>query len=94
MVREVLGRVGSLGGVGAEPVETVLKGADDAVSVAGGEGGLPAEHPVGVELREHKGLVYWSRRFAPRARSEMRGFLAALGMTTKKLRCCGASVFR
>jgi len=36
-----------------EPVETPLEGADDAVGVAGGEGGFPGVHPLRVELREH-----------------------------------------
>lgn len=59
---EVLGLVS--GETGVEPVETVLEGSDDAVGVAGGKGGLPAEHPVAIELREHTRLVYvglWER---------------------------------
>ena len=62
---EVVGWV--FGRLGAEPVEAVLEGADDAVGVAGGEGGLPAEHPVGVELREHKSLVYLGRALGERS---------------------------
>lgn len=37
----------------SEPVEAPLEGADDAVGVAGGECGLPGEHPVCVEPGEH-----------------------------------------
>ncbi len=50
--REAVGGVGR--GFSAQPVETPLEGADDAVGVPGSQGGLPAEHPVGVELREHE----------------------------------------
>ncbi len=49
---EVVGR-GRLGARLREPVEAALEGADDAVGVAGGQRGLPGEHPFCVEPGEH-----------------------------------------
>ncbi len=43
---------GGLGEAG-EPVEAPLERTDEAVCVAGGEGGFPSEHPLRVELVQH-----------------------------------------